>query len=172
MGADIHGLIEEKFVYLNGNTHYSSFCELHLGRDYDLFSVLAGVRGWMDPVYEQRGFPKDACYCTLHSAGLYISDSADHINDDIDYNARIIGKNKAKILLEEKPYLHIDDHHMLCPGYHSHSYLYLEELKLCQKQYKKWNGRRRSKDLDMIITIMNQFQKRKITSRFVFWFDS
>jgi len=59
MGCDIHAFIE--YAY-DGETITNSFTdsELHIGRDYELFSLIAGVRGATSPIVSPRGFP-DEC---------------------------------------------------------------------------------------------------------------
>ena len=58
MGCDIHAFIE--YVY-DGDTITNAFTddELNFGRDYDLFSLIAGVRGMCAPLVSPRGFPDD-----------------------------------------------------------------------------------------------------------------
>ena len=58
MGCDIHAFIE--YVY-EGDTFTNTFSdgEIHFGRNYTLFSLLAGVRGMEQPVVSPRGFPDD-----------------------------------------------------------------------------------------------------------------
>ncbi|MFN4973819.1 MAG: hypothetical protein ACK5GV_01080 [Bacteroidota bacterium] len=56
MGCDIHAFIE--YVY-EDDSITNTFCgdEMCFGRDYDLFSLLAGVRGLSSPFVQPRGFP-------------------------------------------------------------------------------------------------------------------
>ena len=59
MGCDIHLHIEYR---VNGKwEHYAA---PHVGRWYDLFSVMAGVRGEYEPIVEPKGFPEDATIFT------------------------------------------------------------------------------------------------------------
>lgn len=59
MGCDIHLHIEYR---INGKwEHYAS---PNVGRWYDLFSIMAGVRGEYTPIVEPRGFPSDATMFT------------------------------------------------------------------------------------------------------------
>lgn len=69
MGCDIHMFIEKKtnekydiwervsLYYVNRNTHDIECVEPYKGRDYDLFSLLAGVRGGYEPFDSCRGLP-------------------------------------------------------------------------------------------------------------------
>jgi hypothetical protein len=59
MGCDIHLHIEYR---VNGKwEHYAA---PHVNRWYDLFSVMAGVRGGYKPIVEPKGFPEDATMFT------------------------------------------------------------------------------------------------------------
>lgn len=83
MGCDIH-LYLEKYTSVNGenkwvnvdhwqiNPHYGiedneseyDLVPFYWGRNYDLFSILAGVRGNIDPIDEPRGLPEDVTETT------------------------------------------------------------------------------------------------------------
>jgi len=56
MGCDIHAYIEYKFSD-NNFTEVISDGEISFGRDYELFGILAGVRGMNKPIISPRGFP-------------------------------------------------------------------------------------------------------------------
>jgi hypothetical protein len=68
MGCDIHAHIEVK---LKGQwEHYSV---LEIGRDYELFGKIAGVKRDGPPVVQPRGLPDDLTVVTRHHRGLYDS---------------------------------------------------------------------------------------------------
>ncbi len=56
MGCDIHAYIEYKFSDC-GYTEVFSTGEIHFGRDYELFGLIAGVRSSSFPIFLTRGFP-------------------------------------------------------------------------------------------------------------------
>lgn len=70
MGCDIHMFIEKKtdekyniwervsLYYINQYTRDIECAEPYNGRDYNLFSLLAGVRGWYEPFDSCRGLPE------------------------------------------------------------------------------------------------------------------
>lgn len=58
MGCDIHAYIEK--TYENGYIDLVS--QVYLGRDYDLFGLLAGVRSFETPLVKPRGLPKETSY--------------------------------------------------------------------------------------------------------------
>jgi hypothetical protein len=58
--ADKIKLIEEEWqsdLYLHAPFYVEK--EIYEGRNYNLFSILAGVRGWSPPPIPPRGFPDD-----------------------------------------------------------------------------------------------------------------
>ena len=59
MGCDIHVHIEYK---INGEWHH--YAAPSVERWYDLFSIMAGVRGQFDPIVPPRGVPHDATFFT------------------------------------------------------------------------------------------------------------
>lgn len=60
MGCDIRAILQE-----NKDGQWEDREILEINRDYDLFSILAGVRGFYKPIAEPRGFP----------SGFEVSDS-------------------------------------------------------------------------------------------------
>lgn len=68
MGADIHAYIErrnpetnkweELGLYRKDDEEFNQV-DFYDGRDYELFSILAGVRGWHEPLVMRRGVPDD-----------------------------------------------------------------------------------------------------------------
>lgn len=57
MGCDIHASIEvQKYSW------DSVITDLNINRDYELFSILAGVRGSESPISEPRGVPSNASF--------------------------------------------------------------------------------------------------------------
>lgn len=55
MGCDIHAMMEvnDRNIWLNGG-------DPDISRNYDIFSLLAGVRGTHVPISEPRGIPENA----------------------------------------------------------------------------------------------------------------
>ena len=70
MGCDIHTYVEKKneekdcweivsLYYLDEYSKTLELAEAYSDRCYDLFSLLAGVRGSYEPLIEPRGLPQD-----------------------------------------------------------------------------------------------------------------
>jgi hypothetical protein len=53
VGADIHAFVEYKV-----DKEYFSLAEINFGRNYELFGLLAGVRGG-EPLFDPKGSPTD-----------------------------------------------------------------------------------------------------------------
>jgi len=83
MGCDIHVYLEKYVAFNDGskwvnvdywqlNPHFGSdgsereyeHAPFYFGRNYDLFSILAEVRGSMDPIDDPRGLPEDVTEAT------------------------------------------------------------------------------------------------------------
>jgi hypothetical protein len=60
MGCDIHAMIE--YRYAKGKAWFVAATALSIGRYYELFGYLAGVRDDVTPLAEPRGFPTNSCY--------------------------------------------------------------------------------------------------------------
>lgn len=71
MGCDIHAFVE---VRLNGK--WESYSDLYIGRDYQLFARMAGVRNYdgTTPVSEPRGLPSDLSSVVDAAAKLWMND--------------------------------------------------------------------------------------------------
>ena len=71
MGCDIHVFLEKKtdekydcwdqvqLYKVDNYSHNLEIADAYSGRNYELFSVLAGVRGWYEPMIEPRGYPNN-----------------------------------------------------------------------------------------------------------------
>lgn len=71
MGCDIHVYIEKKvensnnweminLYYVDSYTKDIELVSAYNERNYELFSILAGVRGWHEPFIDPRGIPENA----------------------------------------------------------------------------------------------------------------
>ena len=59
MGTDIHAAIERWISKGKEPARWRFYSALELGRNYDLFAILAGVRRSHEPIAEPRGLPTD-----------------------------------------------------------------------------------------------------------------
>ena len=90
MGCDIHMFIEKKasekydiweqvaLYRVNKNNHKLEVAPFYDGRDYELFSLLAGVRGWHEPFVDLRGLPNNMSSEVEKESAWYESFSHSH----------------------------------------------------------------------------------------------
>lgn len=73
MGTDIHGHVEyydnnqqqwKKVHMYRANKNHGTIEEVdpYPYRNYEMFGILAGVRGWHDPIIDPRGIPFDCSF--------------------------------------------------------------------------------------------------------------
>lgn len=100
MGCDIHVHVE---VRDRGHGEWAYYDELDVGRDYELFGLLAGVRGTeFDCQINPRGLPRDASEETRIAHADY-HDSA-HTESCI-YGDEFLGMKGAKVRRKISPFL-------------------------------------------------------------------
>lgn len=171
MGADIHVYIEYKE---KTSSMWHCFGErLNPGRDYDMFGIMAGVRYPSNKLFEPRGLPKNLSY-EAESDVIYFVNN----NPDLKNVSGFCTSAQAEEYNES--YLKYKSYYGLVGGYvdesktkvynsdwHSHSWLNLEEYKKCVNQrdsiFIKY---------EIILDIMEGFEKRGHDCRLVFWFDN
>lgn len=76
MGCDIHGVFQRKVNDVWDDVHTKYECQ----RDYNLFSILAGVRGDTMPIAQPRGLPEDF-YITGYQPGPESEEDPDDYGD-------------------------------------------------------------------------------------------
>jgi hypothetical protein len=79
MGCDIHGFIDYN---LPGDEYVSSLLIVDLGRNYDVFSMLANVRGFYRDSSAPKGLPKLISY----EAGCGLADPDIHSQSWLTYD--------------------------------------------------------------------------------------
>ena len=136
MGCDIHPHIEYRAV---GEEHWYCFAEPTIGRDYDLFGLLAGVRGG-PPLYQPRGRVRDPSMC------VEIDDTL-RVLDDKDYREQVgcCRMSEAKKWTSGEGIWHTrwvegSDTTIYHVDHHSHSWLTLHELREVQDEYTAQMG--------------------------------
>jgi len=73
MGMDIHIVAQVK---VDGKWETTDYNITNHGRDYELFGLLAGVRGHSSPIKSPKGFPEDF-EVTKKDGDFYTNDDAD-----------------------------------------------------------------------------------------------
>jgi len=180
MAADIHIYVE----YDEGNdspfsdpdkVYGFSEGEFLVPRDYELFSVLAGVRfsDEFQPLYPPRGMPEIASKDAINAYHLNVLD-----NESERLDAEDVMRSQADIWVNDglsqirdswiKQHGFVSD-----PNFHTPSWLYLEEVKQAyiHSPFQMQDG---SKEMlvimDLLQSIENHFGARR--ARIVFWFDN
>lgn len=135
MGCDIHSWIDYKdFQQADGTWVIDNFAALNLSRNYDLFWILAGVRGDafspVQPVSKPKGLPPMGMSFEVEDKEyLYIVDKRGNergvctLKDAQSWKTKIIYDKDGKPLKSEHP------------DWHSHSYLFVDELEEAQRRY-------------------------------------
>ncbi len=199
MGCDIHPYLE---YYKEGSNYINGFGRVQTGgRNYLLFSILAGVRGG-PALYPQRGVPDNLAYRTAGDWWYYIVDKEEDICEQNQCS-----KEKAARWVEEGASVYNDDKTRVSdPDAHSASWLNADELEKCYKEYsvlaaeehssiiavyenmyKEHPELRKSErrtpieslqdytaipELEMVLAAMRTAEKHGLTARLVFWFDN
>lgn len=162
MGADIHAYPEFTEEGRNG---WSGFGRLSLGRDYDLFAKLAGVRG-DDQMVPSRGLPVDASLTTRWDNQLYVSEDSpnDAENCSPAQAERWIGDGSSQWTDDRKA-------SVTHPDWHSHSYCSPAELRAVLEADRP-NGWGIDVRYWAVLALLEEVERRNGTARLVFWFDN
>lgn len=166
MGCDIHCFLE--FKYNDGQ--WESFSKkIRPGRDYEVFSFLAGVRGYGDiqPLVDPRGFPKDAGYDASDSYFRYVT-------DDFGLVYGSVPRARAESWVNSYGSYYLDDSksRVSDPDYHSASWLTTEEFRESIRRREPIGKRIIVDHFELILAAMEGFENRGVPARLVFWFDN
>jgi hypothetical protein len=163
MGCDIHCYIEYrgKVRYNDedeGNRWGSFGGRINPGRNYGLFKLMAGVRGWGDgsgKLFEPKGLPEGLGYSAEQDNYLYITDGEECKCGEISS----VTVETAKRWVESGSSEYKNNHSgkptwVSHPDWHSHSWLSLVEYRQVLEKYKvveqeDWERRERDR-LDLI----------------------
>jgi len=175
MGCDIHGFVD----YSEPNTDYvQNFGQFNLGRNYTLFSALAGVRtrwGMEEYAGYPNGIPEKRSWMVDFELFLRVSDdggektcSTKNAERFADYNRRLMHQGYKD---ETKNYV-------LHPDWHSHSHMDVKELSQALRRYRSacraegYDGTTPS-CIKALMASMRALEKEGCKNvNFVFWFDN
>mgnify|MGYP003329779786 CR=1 FL=1 len=142
MGCDIHAYIEyfDASVLVkakNSTVQAHSFSsEINLGRNYTLFSIMAGVRGTSMPVVNPRGIPD---YPTLgfDARSAYYAEVIDGESSKYSFSRNCYSRESANILVQENRTSYVDENNSMIiePSWHTPSWLNTNELIKVRKEY-------------------------------------
>lgn len=199
MGTDIHAYIDVAYVAeINKKPHgkgVDSFAAVHIGRDYELFNCLAGVRSDDDDsslaVVKPRGLPKELGFITEAAFYLYIREDG----EEAESGERSCLREQAKRWVKNGSSHWCDStkNQVSDPDAHSMSWATLEELIEVQENYTNELShpncdlaaiigamqalKRTEKDVDCYYdkTQNKDIEVERITTyepRLVYWFDN
>jgi hypothetical protein len=179
MGTHIHLFIE---TVVSGEPQAEAWSdgEIDLGRDYDLFGALAGVRGDRPPLFAPRGLPRDLSSAVFERYFLFILEAADRLSGGWD------GFGTVDPTVAEG-YLRSGEAHRPDPSYvkfnltsplgyvsnpdwHTPSWLGHEELRSALSAYKVEPRADFLVVQDLLDALSRRFPERR--ARIVFWFDN
>lgn len=156
MGCDIHAYLEYQ-PYADDKKYWTSFGDLHVGRDYRLFELMAGVRGKIEnAVAAPKGVPEDMSFWTEDHYSLWVSENAGQGCCTLK-SAEEWVKHGSSVWLNDT---HTKVSH---PDWHSHSWLTVEEVRKVRERYP---------DNCAIRMIHGAILASDKPVRLVFWFDN
>lgn len=161
MGCDIHMYVESKTP--GGENWWGFGGRVNPGRNYDLFSTLAGVRGG-PAMFEQRGLPDNLGYPANGDAYLTVDD--EHAADSDGYC------NTAQAKSWGNPIVEVNGRKAtLGPDWHSASWLTPSEFVAAIVATEKGGGYV-DDEYHALAGAMQVLEVRGKEVRIVFWFDN
>jgi hypothetical protein len=141
MGCDIHTYLE---LYSKKESKQSKHCwvnsisKIHFGRNYNLFSLMAGVRGCSKSIYPVKGVPTspNMSYSTSSQYYATVIDDKD-LNLYGERNTNVIVRSQAEELVSKgiTSYGNFEKTKIANPDYHTASWLNIDELAHIRKEY-------------------------------------
>jgi len=165
MGCDIHVVIEcERW-----DSFWSSFGEIDLPRDYDLFSAIAfGDGGITDSLpYPPRGLPSDV---SLKTHGLFYMDGQEY--KDLMKSHGIEEKIDPEIMEEWERKEYLSTGAVIAPDWHTPSWMNLTEFKASLEQGGITTDKQSPEiraTLSAMEALADAYGIEKV--RLIFWFD-
>ena len=135
MGCDIFCYIDyDDFQTKDGGWYVSCFAsDIAFGRNYTLFSLMAGVRhdphtDNFTPLFQPRGLPKDISWNAKNAYTMYVSDDCEGKGYcSIEDATRWVHSGRSKWIGEKR---------ISRPDWHSASWLYEFELRHVKEVYE------------------------------------
>lgn len=169
MGCDIHAYIEYREKPTKENVGYNPWrpfgSRTNLGRNYQMFGRMAGVRREGIAVVQPRGYPDDMGYEAEHDATLYVDDKSSE-ESGFCSTARAEGWVKSGSSERWKG----TTTRISNPDWHTPSWLTGDEFKKAIEEYQSGG----EKDVSYLAALaaMKMFEAEGYESRIVFWFDN
>lgn len=184
MGCDIHAYIDFQRTDRDPERPFAiNFAELHIGRDYALFAVLAGVRQYADgpePVVGQKGLPETVSYAVRGANELYVVD-----DKELEGDEGVVLRSTAEKWVDSgsSEWVDEDKKRVTHPDWHSHSWLTTSELEAAINKYEayyadpnhrsQYRGEKVDPEVRAALAAMKALEADgTLVARFVFWFDN
>jgi len=137
MGADIHAYID--YDETSGTeVHTSNLAQVHIDRDYWLFTLMAGVRGTtvqgQMPVSQPKGLPSNLSWRVRRDAYLMVLDDEPSLGV-VGCCSREEAEKWGNYVDQSKRYVHH-------PDWHSHTWLTFEEVGEVIRRYSTLKEKR------------------------------
>ncbi len=164
MGCDIHAYVD----YKNNYGRHVHFCNPYISRNYELFTLLAGVRGPKESaVVSPRGVPDHLNDWIVEGYVLWIGDKNAPGEVTREVADQLLSGTYPSSTSREATYW--NENSITNPYIHTPSWLYLHELQEVQLRMVHT----RSIELSAIIAMMKALNDgNPERSRFIFWFDN
>jgi hypothetical protein len=183
MGCDIHAYID--YDSPEGSMEWINFFgEIHINRNYSLFSVLAGVRDdWENPIgtyIEPKGILDRISFYIKYELSLLVIDDEEY--EKATHKDDICSRTQAEHYTKYNKYLGFDGYideaktRVLHPDWHTHSWLTTEELSGAMRKYGACCRKRgwgcAPAEMKAALAAMKALEKEGCKARFIFWFDN
>lgn len=166
MGCDIHAYIE--YTERERSEPYWSTVggRINMGRDYDLFAKMAGVRDYDGKaMFEPRGLPETTSLTVLWDNQLYVADDVE--GDEYCTRAQAeswVSNGCSKWLRDDKSAVSQ-------PDWHSHSWLTTAEYRTVLEAPRP-NGWGIDPAYFAVLAALEELERRNCNARLIFWFDN
>jgi hypothetical protein len=164
VGTDIYAFIDWETEDENGKEFVDCFARhVYLGRSYDLFGLLAGIRGGT-AVYPPRGLPKQVSFHVLHEYTYVVTDK--RMPYVVAYPEEAAGYvDKGIAVWWDETHTRVTN-----PDWHTPSWLNTSELIEIQSRFVALN-KHPYLLLEAVIASMRVLDDGQDgSSRFIFWF--
>jgi hypothetical protein len=182
MGCDIHGHIIYTEEFESGGQFTSTFAKLNLGRNYSLFTALAGVRSsWGEAQFCGRpiGFPEKISWQLEDDLFLKVTDDESLMR----LEGYVSKENAERFASMNRRHFHNGykdetQKKVLHPDWHSHSYMDIEDLSAALRRYngliksRGYEGGGAPAEMKAILASMRALKAGGVEPLFVFWFDN
>lgn len=158
MGCDIHAYPE----YLEFDRWWSIGGDINPGRDYSVFTELAGVRGSSETALEPKGIPSDLGFAAYGDYWLYIVEK-----EDLDPCTCTKENAERWVNCKVSRYYNEEKRRVSDPDAHNASWVTLEEFKKCIE-----NAELVSPIYYGLAAMLEEIEVRGFKTRLVFWFDN